>query len=420
MAGRDLLLISHLDCRYYANQRTHHLARALAGGQDRVTVIYRKYTQPEGAAARRRAFLSMHLETLEEDGIRYVGVDPLFDLSVRGFSGSGGAAAATGAPAPGMSAELKGLAGYVLEQSLRWWFLWAALRERRRWGVVVAEGVWALSAALALRRLGRAAAVVCDDYDFTPGGYNRSRLRRRWVAATENRLLRRADRVVCVGEMLARRREADCGCRPEVIPNGVDYEAFAPAAGKPPHPPTLIYVGGLEYWTGLDLALDALPGLRARFPELRLRIVGYGDPAYGAHLRRRIREEGLEEAVEWVGRVAYEALPEQLATADIGLAMFEPNDLRRYAFSLKVVEYMAAGVVPVATRDTQSAALALAHGAGVEAGYDARSLEQAVAGLLADPARLKALGERGNRQARAYRWPDLTRRFGELVAELGG
>ena len=51
-----------------------------------------------------------------------------------------------------------------------------------------------------------------------------------------------------------------------------------------------------------------------------------------------------------MGKKRYDELPNLLAKADIGVALFRVNDLMKYTFPLKVVEYMAAGLAVVGTR----------------------------------------------------------------------
>lgn len=91
-----------------------------------------------------------------------------------------------------------------------------------------------------------------------------------------------------------------------VVPYGLDADAFTGSiehstiarAGN-----TLLYVGRLAYYKGLDVLLKALPQL----PRARLIVVGEGPE--GEELRKISRELGVDEQVEWRGRVSDAKLP---------------------------------------------------------------------------------------------------------------
>jgi glycosyltransferase involved in cell wall biosynthesis len=57
-------------------------------------------------------------------------------------------------------------------------------------------------------------------------------------------------------------------------PPGVDTEAFRPAPGREPR---VVFVGKLIVSKGIDLLLAAWPLVRAKHPDARLEIVGYGE-----------------------------------------------------------------------------------------------------------------------------------------------
>ncbi|HEY1855382.1 MAG TPA: glycosyltransferase [Solirubrobacterales bacterium] len=58
-------------------------------------------------------------------------------------------------------------------------------------------------------------------------------------------------------------------------PPGVDIEAFRPPPG--PRPPLVVFVGKLIVSKGIDLLLAAWPLVRARHPEARLQVAGFGE-----------------------------------------------------------------------------------------------------------------------------------------------
>lgn len=91
--------------------------------------------------------------------------------------------------------------------------------------------------------------------------------------------------------------------RIEVIPNGVDLDVLTPDRHTPRFDePTLLYLGRLKKYKGVDLIVRAVAELRRRGVPARLLIAGQGD--HRATLERLSRELALGEAVEFLGFVS--------------------------------------------------------------------------------------------------------------------
>jgi glycosyltransferase involved in cell wall biosynthesis len=91
----------------------------------------------------------------------------------------------------------------------------------------------------------------------------------------------------------------------QVIPNGMNLEVLRPAPDRGRYPePTLLYLGRLKRYKGVDLILRALSVLRARGVPARLLVGGKGnhEPA----LRALATELGLGDAVSFLGFVPEE------------------------------------------------------------------------------------------------------------------
>jgi glycosyltransferase involved in cell wall biosynthesis len=80
-------------------------------------------------------------------------------------------------------------------------------------------------------------------------------------------------------------------------PPGVDVEEFGAAAG--PRPPLVVFVGKLIVSKGIDLLLAAWPLVRARHPEARLQVAGFGEWEGGVRRLLAALDRGdLEDARE--------------------------------------------------------------------------------------------------------------------------
>ena len=150
---------------------------------------------------------------------------------------------------------------------------------------------------------------------------------------------------------------------------------------------------------GLDTLIEAFVHLRGRerMKDLRLRVGGSCGPAdepFVNSLRRRLKQERLLEAVEFHPNLERSA---KLAFLR-GLSVFSVPARYGEAFGLYVLEAMAAGV-PVAQPKTAAFPEIIdATGGGVLcAPGDPKALADAIADLLQEPERARALGQAGAR-----------------------
>jgi glycosyltransferase involved in cell wall biosynthesis len=129
-----------------------------------------------------------------------------------------------------------------------------------------------------------------------------------------------------------------------VIPNGVNPHDFAatPLPDRSGGIPTILYLGTLADWQGLDLLIEAMTRINAQQPA-QLRIVGRGRHWQRKQLQKRIRKLGLESAVILEASVPHHEVPHVIAQADVCVAPLALNDrnVTQGCCPIKVIEYMA-------------------------------------------------------------------------------
>jgi glycosyltransferase involved in cell wall biosynthesis len=182
-----------------------------------------------------------------------------------------------------------------------------------------------------------------------------------------------------------------------VVHYGLDAVPAAWAANAPVDVPAgsrvLLAVARLVPQKGLDVAVEALPAIRAVEPHALLVVLGEGPER--ARLEARARELGVGDAVLLPGR-AGDVAP-WLALADLLV-----HPARWEGFGLVLLEAMLAALPVVATR-VGSIPEIVADGetGAVVAPDDPAALAAAAVRLLADDAARGRMGEAGRARARA-------------------
>jgi glycosyltransferase involved in cell wall biosynthesis len=208
----------------------------------------------------------------------------------------------------------------------------------------------------------------------------------------EGLLARRASRVIAISESLRRFTVEQVGLpeeKVEVVRYGLDELPSPwgenPALGLPEGARVLLCVGRLVPQKGVDVAVRALPAIRAVHPEAVLVVLGEGPQ----------RAELAGKGVYLPGRVGDVAA--WYRRADLVV-----HPVRWEGFGLALLEAMLAAKAVVASA-VSSAPEIVADG---ETGLlvppdDPERLGEAVSSLLADPARTEALGRAGLERARS-------------------
>lgn len=187
-----------------------------------------------------------------------------------------------------------------------------------------------------------------------------------------------------------------------VIPNGVYVDRFACAAANPlwqgtPEAPTIGFLGRIdEPRKGLEVLCRALPRLRQQYPGVRVLVAGRGESDDALDLLG-----DHASAVEFLGSVSDDDKASLLRSVDLYVAPQTAGE----SFGIVLVEAMSAGACVVASglgafrRVLDDGRLGVLFTTG-----DPGSLAEAVAGLLADPARREALAAAGQAGVRRYDW----------------
>ncbi len=197
-----------------------------------------------------------------------------------------------------------------------------------------------------------------EDAAVDHGSTTEGSLRYRTTRWLETRALRQAQHVFTIceglrGDIVGRGIPAN---KVTVIPNAVDIESFEPGGA----PDTALksklgldgcsvvgFIGSFYAYEGLDLLLDALPGILGQQPNVRLLLVGGGPQ--DAALRAQAQRLGVADKVVFTGRVPHDQVQRYYDLIDVLAYPRHSMRLTELVTPLKPLEAMAQGRVLVAS-----------------------------------------------------------------------
>ena len=186
-----------------------------------------------------------------------------------------------------------------------------------------------------------------------------------------------------------------------VIPNGVDISLFGePAVGRVPkfkEKFVIGFVGSLKPWHGIEILAEAFREL-ASDSRFHLLVVGDGP---SADVLEKL-EQDVPDQVTRIGAVPHEDVAGYMQAMDVAVAPYPRLD-HFYFSPLKVLEYMAAGRVVVASDIGQLAYLIRNNETGILLPPgDCSALVDTLRNLIENRERCKQFGLAAAAEARKY------------------
>jgi phosphatidyl-myo-inositol alpha-mannosyltransferase len=223
-------------------------------------------------------------------------------------------------------------------------------------------------------------------------------------------LIDRIDHRIAVSERARASQERWLPGEYEVIPNGVLVPDEAPAGGRDHR---IVFAGRQEPRKGLHVLLRAWPEIRRR-TALRLTVAG-ADPLAVRLLLARLRVP--DEGIDVVGFLSQDELTDALLGAK---ALVAPS-LGQESFGMVLTRAFACSL-PVVASDIPGYREVLNQAASVAVPPDdPDALVEAVAAIVADEERRRALGEAAREIAvERYAWPRIAARLVEIYEQVAG
>jgi glycosyltransferase involved in cell wall biosynthesis len=184
-----------------------------------------------------------------------------------------------------------------------------------------------------------------------------------------------------------------------IIYSGLTQEEYSAPAVKPPRRrPTILYLGRIKKYKGIELGILAVDQLKAKYPDICYQIVGSG--AFLDSLKKMTRQRGLERHVEFTGLKRGRDKIALLQAADV-LIYTSPKE----GWGLSVVEANACGTVVVAS-DSQGLRESVVDG---QTGFlvphgDVPALTRRIDQLLSDEALYGRMRAAGLKWGQSFTW----------------
>jgi glycosyltransferase involved in cell wall biosynthesis len=304
--------------------------------------------------------------------------------------------------------------GYGLEYSLALLMeLWLALRIAMTRGFDVIQGCNPPDTIFLIGRFFKlfGKRFIFDHHDINPELYEAKFARRdvwyRLLRRLERWTFQTADASIATNESYRRIAIERGGMEPSrvfVVRSGPDLSRIQTV---PPNPALrhgkkylVGYVGVIGKQEGLDLLLESVAYIRRERgrDDVHFAIVGSGTelPA----LKDRSRQLGLDDCVEFLGRIPDRELWEVLGTADVCVNPDRANEMNDKSTMNKIIEYMAVGK-PIVQFDLTEGRFSAADASLYARPNDTRDFGDKLCALLDDAGLRESMGRAGRARVEA-------------------
>lgn len=306
---------------------------------------------------------------------------------------------------PMRHALASGVSGFDLVHlhSMFLWPTWAGARAARRHGIPYVVSPRGMLVPELIRRKNRW-------------------IKSAWIALVDRPTLEQAAAIHTTSDIEAAHLESFGWTLPRVatIPHGVDdppttsgslsTDVAAATAGDGP---IVLAFGRINWEKGLDRLIAALPHVASG----RVVVAGDDEEGHARFLESEAKRLGVAQRVTMVARHVDGADKEALFGA---AALFSMTSLSEN-FGLAAFEAMRRGLPVLATPGVGMSEIVRSIGAGVVVEPSPDGIAAGLTGLLSDPARSRAMGERGREHVIAnYGWPSVAGRMEDLYRSIVG
>lgn len=195
-----------------------------------------------------------------------------------------------------------------------------------------------------------------------------------------------------------------------VIPNGIETEGYPCRTSMDGVKKQILFLSRIHVKKGIEILIDAFSHLHAEFPEWKVIIVGNGDAAYIASLKRKVSDMGMSDCIDIKEPIFGEAKVKVYQESSIFcLPSYSEN------FGMVIAEAMSCGV-PVITTTNCPWDFLNETGTGWSVELSATNIEKALRDAMAmDASTLYDMGQKGSRLVNeTYNYHSVAKKTKEL------
>jgi len=198
----------------------------------------------------------------------------------------------------------------------------------------------------------------------------------------------------------------------EVIPNGIDLEYYTPGDAQDTAAPSLLYMGRLKRYKGVDLVLRAVRTLRDHGVGVQFNVAGRGDDL--DRLEALVADLEIQDQVSFLGFVEEERKLELLRTSWIHM-LTSPNE----GWGIANLEAAACGTPTIASDAPGLRESVVADETGILVPHgDVAAIAGAISELVSNHERRLDMGQRAVEFAAGYSWDGSADRWERLLGRV--
>jgi len=230
------------------------------------------------------------------------------------------------------------------------------------------------------------------------------------LSIIENTALKLYKNIVTTQEVIKRKiLEINPKCKVTVISNGIE-KVYAERNERKKQ---ILFLGRLEVdQKGLDLLIDAFSKFSLVKPEYKLVIAGSGAPEELEKLKGIVKKFGLEDKVDYAGRVEGE-VKESIMKESKALVLTS----RFETFSMVALESLAFGL-PLVTFDIEGLKWIPDNAVRKAKAFDTANLSLKMTEVIKNEKLQKDMRLNGLKYAEKFTWDNIAKQYIELIDEI--
>jgi glycosyltransferase involved in cell wall biosynthesis len=197
-----------------------------------------------------------------------------------------------------------------------------------------------------------------------------------------------------------------CTDKLTVIAHGVSVSSTEQSTASPFR---LLYVGRLTRSKGIPQLIDAIKLLKKTYPAVKLYFIGKGRPKIEASYKLRVKRQGLNKHIHWLGYYKQDKLHAELKNFG---AIIMPS--KRESFGLVALESLASGVPLISTQAGGLKEFVNSNVAQIITDVSARSIAKSITSMWKSPELTRKRVITGKKIASSYTWSKAATRYKEI------